>query len=145
MSSGSSQPVTLAFDIDKDKSHFRLMGQVQTTLELVCSRCLEPYTMAVAPLVRSALPAPHGEYRRGRTRNRRRRPLDGVLRERDDKSGQLMREQFYLVLPMKPLCREECLGLCSVCGTNLNRGTCTCQHAWEDPRLAVLKALKKNS
>ena len=43
------QPVALAFDIDKDKGHFRLVGQVQTTLELACSRCLEPYTMEVAP------------------------------------------------------------------------------------------------
>src|SRR5262249_2840161 len=56
--------------------------------------------------------------------------------------GQLMREQFYLVLPMKPLCNEGCVGLCPVCGTNLNRGTCECAREWDDPRLAVLKTLK---
>ena len=121
------------------------MGQVQTTLELVCSRCLEPYTMAVAPsfdLRYQPRTANTGEGEREIEED----DLSTAFYENETIDlGQLMREQFYLVLPMKPLCREECLGLCSVCGTNLNRGTCTCQHAWEDPRLAVLKALKKNS
>ena len=36
-------PVSLAFDIFKDKQQFRLVGRVQTTLELNCGRCLEPY------------------------------------------------------------------------------------------------------
>ena len=56
-------------------------------------------------------------------------------------SWQLMDEQFYLALPMKPLCREACKGLCPNCGTNLNEATCDCQVRWEDPRLAALKAL----
>jgi uncharacterized protein len=59
--------------------------------------------------------------------------------------GQLMKEQFYLALPMKPLCRDECRGLCALCGANLNRGTCGCVAAWEDPRFAALRALKKES
>ena len=58
--------------------------------------------------------------------------------------GQLMREQFYLALPMKPLCSEDCQGLCPVCGTNLNRGHVQLQPAWEDPRLAALRELRKN-
>ena len=56
--------------------------------------------------------------------------------------GQLMQEQFYLSLPMKPLCAGDCKGLCPMCGTNLNRGTCACDPQWEDPRLAALKALR---
>ena len=40
-------PVSLAFDIFKDKQAFRLVGRVRTTLELKCSRCLEPFTMPV--------------------------------------------------------------------------------------------------
>ena len=34
----------------------------------------------------------------------------------------MLREQFYLALPMRPLCREDCHGLCPQCGTNLNVG-----------------------
>ena len=40
-------PVSLAFDIFKKKDQFQLRGRVQTTLELACSRCLEPFTMPV--------------------------------------------------------------------------------------------------
>ena len=52
-----------------------------------------------------------------------------------------MREQLYLALPMKPLCREDCRGLCAECGANLNLTTCGCARRWEDPRLAGLRAL----
>ncbi len=54
--------------------------------------------------------------------------------------GQMIEEQFYLALPMKPLCHADCKGLCANCGTNLNVAACDCQVRWEDPRLAVLKA-----
>ena len=53
--------------------------------------------------------------------------------------GEVMREQFYLALPMKPLCREDCQGLCPVCGINRNRETCTCQAEWVDPRLEAVR------
>ena len=61
---------------------------------------------------------------------------DGVLDVAD-----LLREQFLLALPMKPLCSEACRGLCAVCGANQNRTTCKCSPRWEDPRLAALKGL----
>jgi uncharacterized protein len=56
--------------------------------------------------------------------------------------NELLREQFYLALPMKPLCQEGCKGLCPHCGTNLNAGACACTVERTDPRLAVLKTLK---
>ena len=55
----------------------------------------------------------------------------------------LAREQCYLAIPMKPLCRPDCQGLCPQCGTNRNVATCTCENQWEDPRLAGLKSLLK--
>lgn len=134
-------PVQLAFDIHKDKDRFRLVGQVQAGLELSCGRCLEPYRLAVdAPFDVRFLPAAAAAAE----------PEHEVADEdletsyyRDDRIdlNELLREQFYLVLPMKPLCREGCGGLCPQCGTNLNTGTCGCAPAWEDPRLAVLKNL----
>ena len=66
---------------------------------------------------------------------------------RDDQIdlNELVREQFYLALPMKPLCREDCRGLCPQCGVNWNTGTCECGSGWEDPRLAPLKGLIKEN
>ncbi|ABY94948.1 MULTISPECIES: YceD family protein [Thermoanaerobacter] len=46
-----------------------------------------------------------------------------------------------LSLPMKFLCKEDCKGLCPVCGTNLNHQTCSCKREDIDPRLTVLSKL----
>ena len=53
----------------------------------------------------------------------------------------LLREQFVLAVPYAPLCREDCKGLCSQCGIDLNSGACECEKPI-DPRLAALKGLK---
>ncbi len=55
--------------------------------------------------------------------------------------GDMLREQFYLALPMRPLCRPDCQGLCPQCGADRNVEACQCQSEWVDPRLSVLKAL----
>ena len=136
-------PVALAFDIFKDKDQFRLAGRVRTTLELPCSRCLEPFTLSVdSSFDLRFLPRSHnvGEGEREVEED----DLSTSFYEDETIDlGQLMREQFYLSLPMKPLCREACSGLCPQCGTNLNRETCGCRRDWEDPRMAALKALKQ--
>jgi uncharacterized protein len=139
------RPVTLAFDIYKDKQQFRLAGQVETTLRLPCSRCLEPFEWPVSATFDLRY-QPHTTPKGGDEREIEEDDLTTAFYEHDEIDlGQLMTEQFYLSLPMKPLCGDDCKGLCPVCGTNLNRGTCACSPAWEDPRLAVLKTLKKES
>ncbi len=59
--------------------------------------------------------------------------------------GSLIMQALFLWLPMKPLCRVDCKGLCSTCGKNLNEGECECE-APVDSRLAPLKDFfKKDS
>jgi uncharacterized protein len=53
----------------------------------------------------------------------------------------LVHEQTILALPTRPLCREDCRGLCPRCGVNLNNAACGCAAAAPAPRLAVLHAL----
>ena len=135
-------PVHLAFDIHKDKDKFRLVGNVETELELACSRCLEPYRFPLSAafdlLLSAGVSAVFAEAEH---------EMDDDDLEtsyyRDDQIdlNELLREQFYLALPMKPLCREDCRGLCPQCGTNLNTSTCGCAPTWDDPRLAALKGL----
>jgi uncharacterized protein len=138
-------PVSLAFDIFKDKAQVRLVGGVRTRLELPCCRCLETMTW---PLDASfdLRYHPHTVNTGEGEREIEEDDLSTAFYDNDVIDlGQLMREQFYLALPMKPLCREGCLGLCAVCGTNLNRESCQCTREWEDPRLAVLKTLNKKT
>ncbi|MGC4080722.1 MAG: DUF177 domain-containing protein [Vicinamibacterales bacterium] len=138
-------PVSLIFDVRKDKDKFHLVGRVTTTLELPCSRCLEPFTIAIdAPF--DLRYQPHAEHRGGGEREVEVDDIDTAFYENDEIDlGQLMQEQFYLALPMKPLCKDDCKGLCPTCGTNLNKATCDCNTQWEDPRLAALRSLKKES
>lgn len=137
-------PVDLAFEIHKDKDKFRLVGTVVTELELSCSRCLEPFRLPVAaPFDLRFLPA--SEVATDVERQVEDEDLETSYYRNDEIDlNELLREQFYLALPMKPLCREECRGLCAQCGTNLNTGTCDCSPVWEDPRLAALKGLLKS-
>ena len=137
-------PVGFAFEIHKDKDKVRLVGTVATELELPCSRCLEPFRLPIAATFDLRyLPASEAST--------------DVEREVDDEDletsyyrndeidlNELLREQFYLALPMKALCREDCRGLCAQCGTNLNMSTCDCAPVWEDTRLAALKGLGRS-
>ena len=135
-------PITLGFDIFKDKLHFRLVGHVQTTLELPCGRCLEPFTTPVDQTFDLRY-QPHAENAGEGEREIEEDDLTTAFYENDEIDlGHLMQEQFLLSLPMKPLCREDCKGLCVVCGTNLNTASCDCKREWEDPRLAALKTLQ---
>ena len=52
----------------------------------------------------------------------------------------LVREDLLLALPAKFLCREDCKGLCPMCGKNLNDGSCSCKKPI-DPRLEALRQL----
>lgn len=57
----------------------------------------------------------------------------------------LAETRFLLALPMKILCDENCKGLCSNCGTNLNFGICLCLETNTDPRFEVLNTLFPNN
>ena len=58
--------------------------------------------------------------------------------------GEMIREQLYLAVPMKPLCRADCAGLCPISGINRNRERCTCEATWVDPRLEPLRKLRQS-
>jgi uncharacterized protein len=135
-------PVSLAFDIAKDKLAFRLTGRVQTTLELKCSRCLETFTVPVDQEFDLRY-QPHTVNTGEGEREIEEDDLTTAFYENEVIDlGALMHEQFVLSLPMKPLCSDACKGLCPVCGTNLNKSTCDCKPVWEDPRFAALRELR---
>ncbi|MCH7801897.1 MAG: DUF177 domain-containing protein [Chloroflexi bacterium] len=57
----------------------------------------------------------------------------------------MVREYASLDLPMKPLCKSDCAGLCPNCGVNLNQSTCQCETALRDPRWGVLLDMVGNT
>lgn len=55
--------------------------------------------------------------------------------------GPLVREYMLLEVPISPLCKPDCKGLCPICGENLNETTCHHEDEAVDPRLSILKSL----
>ena len=137
-------PVTLAFDVSKqDGRRYRLAGHVISTLEMSCSRCLEPLALPIdAAFDLEYLPRSEnvGE---GEREIQEDDLATAFYADETIDLGTLIAEQLHLAVPMKPLCSETCRGLCPQCGTNLNVASCACRPTREDPRLAGLKALFK--
>jgi uncharacterized protein len=112
-----------------DEGSVHVQGRLQARLGVDCSRCLDRFSYAVdQPLDLFYLP------HRADAENEEEDEVE--LADRDmvvayyDRGrldlGGSVREQFFLSLPMKRLCRESCQGLCPVCGKNRNLDPCTC-------------------
>jgi uncharacterized protein len=126
------------------EGQIRVTGELQTRIEMVCARCLEPvieevhrnFDLFYQPLLKGT---PNEEER---------------LKDDDTEIGffegeglflaDLLKEQVLLSLPMKVICQSDCRGLCPHCGANLNQEQCRCERHTSDPRLAPLARLKQD-
>src|SRR5260370_37408654 len=104
----------------------RIAGEIETKVELVCARCLEPVVEEVSrtfDLFYSPLP-------------KGLKPEEARLKEDDVEIGffegeglflpDVLLYQVLLPLPITPICRSDCRGLCPNCGANLNHEECRC-------------------
>ena len=130
-----------ARDVHKDGDVYRVTGRVDTRLELECSRCLESFEIPVESTFELRYVPQDQNTGEGEREIDEDDLTTAYYRDQTIDLGALMAEQFQLALPMKPLCSEDCKGLCPECGGNLNKTTCDCTPKWEDPRLSALKGL----
>lgn len=129
----------LSLTVEKDGETVFVRGSLSARVLLTCGRCVESYTVTVSPAVDARfVPAPAG---RGEERELEADDLETDVYEHGllDLTA-LLETETTLGLPMKPLCREACRGLCPVCGGNRNVTACACERRAPDPRWAVLKA-----
>lgn len=130
----------LSLFVLKDKDEVCVRGHLRSRVPQTCSRCLQPFAFTVNAEVDT------------RFRPRPRVRDEEVELTADDLEvdfyaddlldlNRLVRTETELGLPMKPLCRGDCRGLCPVCGGNRNMTPCTCEVRLPDPRLAALKDL----
>jgi uncharacterized protein len=136
-------PVALEAEVRKDAEKVRLVGRVEGTMELACSRCVEPFEVPVSTSFDLLFLPAGAQVSANEDRELGEEDTGVSFYHRDVLDlGEVIREQFYLALPMKPLCREDCAGLCPVCGINKNREACSCESTWVDPRMEPLRRLK---
>lgn len=114
---------------------YRLTGTISCTKSFDCDRCLEH---AVQQQVHEF----DEEFQRGA------KPFEDSESQSTDVNyfeGEsiditaLVRDTLLAAQPMSNICREDCQGLCLICGANLNHGDCGCDRFIPDPRLAALK------
>lgn len=127
---------------ERQAAEVRVRGRFDVKVELSCSRCLEAVSFPIA--------AEFDQFYESNAEH----PLQGeiALQEEDTEiaffSGDfievndIVREQILLALPMKPICREDCKGLCPYCGRNRNVEACNCESVFVDPRLVQLMKIK---
>ncbi len=117
-------------------------GTVHASVELVCSRCLESFSMPVQFRIEEEF-RPTIDIATGAALP--------VLEEEDDATKiddhhildltEVVRQNILLAIPPYPVCRSKCAGLCPHCGKNWNEGPCDCKDDSIDPRMQVLKTL----
>ena len=144
-------PVSLGFTIHKDHDRFRLVGSVATTLELACSRCLTRYRGPIRERFRLVL-EPAGDRVPADPEGAAALAHEGLYLADELESGwfrgteiQLDRfvgEMLALAVPVQPLCREDCRGLCPRCGVDRNVESCSCSEARPESPFAVLASLR---
>ena len=118
-----------------------LSGRVEAEVLLECSRCAEPFRTPIVAEVALVIVAEASEFGLGEHRVA---PEEaGLFYGQDGRVDlrEVVREQIYLNLPLKPICRADCAGLCPTCGADRNRIECACQTVEPDPRLAPLLSL----
>lgn len=133
---GGAKPFCAPVEVEARLKSFAgsvaLRTEVSFRLTMPCDRCAETFTRDYTKsyshtLVRETQGEEDGD-------------LVLVPEEKLD-LFRLLLEDILLDMPGQFLCREDCKGLCHICGKNLNEGPCKCGAPQTDPRLEVLKQL----
>jgi uncharacterized protein len=134
------EPPRVSGRISLSDHQIRLRGTLRARAEVDCDRCLKAVAVPVetsfdvryVPSVEFTAASEAAELQE---EDLSLSAFDGDAIDVDD----LVREQMLLALPTRALCREECHGLCPVCGADRNTESCACEEKETDPRWAALK------
>jgi uncharacterized protein len=135
-------PLRLSGDVSRIEGGYALTARLSYDGQLECSRCLtaypfhedEEFSLVLYP--RQKQPGTDLELDLG--------DLDTQYFDQPViELSPIAEERVQMALPMKPLCRPDCLGLCPTCGKDLNLGSCACARDTVDPRWEALRALKE--
>ena len=125
-------PVVLHLQNQENKTLF-ITGSVDITVGIPCGRCLEEVPTHICFDIDKKLDIQDSVL------------VDDEMEENDYLIGfeldvdKLVYAEILVNWPMKVLCKEDCEGICKVCGANLNKGDCGCQRTELDPRMAAIQ------
>jgi len=135
-------PIRVHLRLSKSGRMIHVKSRVETGVELLCARCLEPFFRGLNSEFSTVL-KPRPDFPLAEERELNREDLESDFYEGEEINlTSFVQDQVLLTLPQKAVCREECRGLCPRCGKNLNREVCQCPTVLIDPRFQALKNLK---
>jgi len=133
-------PVQVRLKLERTGNRILVRGSISTGYLLTCSLCLEEFNIRMSEEVFSVFTPFPEEY------------IDGEIAAEDLNEeyyeGEeidlwpLIREYLFLGMPIKPACRDNCKGLCPICGQNLNKKRCDCSSQVGHPGFSKLKQLR---
>jgi uncharacterized protein len=124
---GLAAPLKVSIQVSSAGNKYILDGRMHGEVILRCDRCLESYKHHLVAGFRIVLVVRNGENGQTEVELFQEDLEEGFVADLVIDLAEVTREQVFLALPMKSVCREDCTGLCPVCGTNLNRETCECR------------------
>jgi len=140
-----TRPLEWNATAERAGAEIRIVGSLRTTVEAACSRCLQPASYEVSKTF--------DLFFRQREEFMFDEDDEIELTDKDTRTaffsgtelniGDILHEQLLLALPMKPLCKLDCKGLCPTCGTNLNVKNCECEKEQFNPNLDALMEIKR--
>ena len=134
-------PVEATFRLERKGVGILARGAFRTVAVVHCSRCSEPVSIPVEDQFEVLYAGASSSFRgEGAELTAEEMDVEFLKDDRLDLSG-LLREHVLLNLPIQPVCRPECCGLCPRCGVNLNDTSCQCRVQASDPRLLPLQQL----
>ena len=136
-------PIALDFTAVREYDHIRVEGIVSTRVRLDCSRCLTPYETGVSSSFTIFYTRASAQLRQDEEVELGERELVSATYDGDeiDLSSEIA-EHVIMELPLKPLCRDECRGLCGSCGVDLNVAECHCTKGTTSLAFSALKDFK---
>ncbi len=139
---GLDRPLEATFRITPAGDKFVMDGKLTGGLIVRCDRCLSTFsrTLETTFQVYLALPG-HPDGEEDLELLEEDMDVEFLVGEEID-LGAVIREQIFLGVPIRMLCHENCKGLCSRCGANLNDGPCRCSEESIHPAFSKLKNLK---
>ena len=131
-------PVVLSIVHTNDQV-LKITGEGRVSIWIPCSRCLEPVLHTFSIQIEE-------EADMKLTDQERIEALDesSFIQDKVLDTEKLLHNEILIRWPMRVLCKEDCKGICSRCGANLNQGSCDCDTADLDPRMAVISDIFKN-
>ena len=118
-------------NLNRTQNGLRVNGDFNAKTEVTCGRCLEDFVLALDSHFEEIFTFENGPLSEDETLI----PEDGNI---DFKP--YIRDYLLLEIPIKPVCRENCKGLCDICGENLNKRDCGHEH--EKPLTAIAQSMR---